>query len=289
MKKTVLWEDILDYAVITFGTALIAASVFFFMMPSHVALGSVSGLSIILANFLPLPVSSITMILNLALLGLGFIFIGRDFGAKTVYTTVLLPLMLGLLEKVFPENASLTQDPLSDMICFLFLCSLGQSILFKRNASSGGLDIVGKIMNKFFRMELGKAISMVGMCVALSSAFAYDSRTVVLSVLGTYLNGIVLDHFIFNSNMTKRVCILSEQEEKLLHYITEDLHSGATIYQARGAYTDEPRNEIITIVNMHEYRQLMNFIQQNDPKAFITVYNVNEVIYRPKTVKAEKH
>ncbi len=271
-----------EFALITLATAILAASVFFFMMPSHLALGSVSGLAIILANFLPLPVSAITMILNLALLGLGFLLIGRDFGAKTVFTTVMLPLMLGALEKLFPNNTSLTGDALSDMLCFLFICSFGQAMLFKLNASSGGLDIVGKILNKYFRMELGKAISLVGVCVALSSALVYDSKTVVLSVLGTYLNGIVLDHFIFNSNMTKRVCILTEKEDEVLRFITEELHSGATIYQARGAYTDKSRDEIITIVNMHEYRSLMNFIQQNDPKAFITVYNVNEVIYRPK-------
>ncbi len=283
MKSSALLNKAAEMVKITLATVLLAASVHFFLLPSHLALGSVAGLALILSNFLPLSVSALTMIINLALLGLGFLLIGREFGAKTVYTTVLLPAVMGVLEKVFPGAQSLTGDALSDMVCFLFVCSFGQAVLFKCNASSGGLDIVGKILNKYFRMELGKAISLVGMAVALSSAFAYDSKTVVLSVLGTYLSGLVLDHFIFNSNMTKRVCVLSEHEDELLRFITQDLHSGATIYQARGAYTDELRNEIITIVDMHEYRKLMNFIQEKDPKAFVTVYNVNEVVYRPKT------
>lgn len=272
----------IDFLAITFATVVIALGVYFFLMPCHLTLGSVAGAAIVLANFIPLQVSTLTMILNVSLLALGFLLIGREFGAKTVYTTVLLPILLGVLERVFPENASLTQDAFTDMLCFLFVVSFGQAVLFKRNASSGGLDIVGKLLNKYLHMELGRAISLAGMCVALSSAIVYDGKTVALSVLGTYLNGIVLDHFIFNSTVKKRVCILSEQLDKIIHYITAELHSGATIYEARGAFTDEVHREVITIVNMQEYRKLMDYISETDPKAFITVYNVSEIIYRPK-------
>lgn len=277
------WKDTaLDFVLITGATAIIACGVFFFLVPSHLALGSVAGMAVVLANFVPLSISTLTLILNVSLLALGFLLIGREFGAKTVYTTVVLPLMLAALERAFPNNASLTQDALSDMLCFLFVVSFGQALLFKCNASSGGLDIVGKILNKYFHMEIGRAIAIVGMGIALSSALVYDSKTVALSVLGTYLNGIVLDHFIFNSTIKKRVCILSEQREKIIHYITDELHSGATLYEAKGAYTDEPHTEVITIVNMQEYRKLMDFIADADPAAFITVYNVSEVMYRPK-------
>ena len=271
-----------DFAVITFATAILSVAVFFFLTPSHLALGSVAGLALVLTNFIPLPMSTLTMVLNVILLVLGFLLIGREFGAKTIYTSLLLPVLLGVLERIFPDNVSITQDALSDMLCFLFLCSFGQAILFKRNASSGGLDIVGKILNKYLRIELGRGIALAGLCVALSSAFVYDGKTVALSVLGTYLSGIVLDHFIFNSTVKKRVCILTEQRESVLRFITDELHSGATIYEATGAYTDEPKKEIITIVDMHEYRKLMDFIIHNDPSAFITVYNVSEIIYRPK-------
>lgn len=271
-----------EFLLITVGCAIVAAAVFFFMQPFHLTLGSVAGLSIILEGIVPLRMSTINLILNAVMLLFGFLLIGREFGAKTIYTSLMLPVMLGVLERAFPENVSLTGDAFIDMICYLFVVSLGQAILFDQNASSGGLDIVGKILNKFFRIELGKAISMVGMAVALSSALVFDIKTVVLGVLGTYLSGIVLDHFIFGAHIKRRVCIISNRQEELLNFILYTLHSGATLYEAKGAYTDVVSTEVIAIVDKHEYRQLMNYIAKTDPDAFVTVYNVNEVVYRPK-------
>lgn len=282
MKGKNLKNTAMEFVMITLATVLLSLSVYFFLTPSHLTPGSVAGLAIILTNVIPLPMSAISMILNVALLIVGFLFVGREFGAKTVYTSILMPAILAVLERAFPNNVSLTQDALADMLCFLFICSFGQSILFKCNASSGGLDIVGKLLNKYLHMEMGHAISLVGMCIALSSALVYDAKTVALSVLATYLSGIVLDHFIFNANMKKRVCIISNQREKVIHYITSELHSGATLYEAKGAFTDEVKTEIITIVNMHEYRKLMDFISETDPEAFVTIYNVSEAVYRPK-------
>lgn len=275
-------ETIKEYAIITVATAVVAASVFFFLVPSNVAVGSVSGLAIVLANLVPLSVSAITMILNVALLIVGFLLIGREFGAKTVYTSILLPAFMGVLEKIFPDNQSIMGSPFLDMICYLFAVSVGLAILFNRNASSGGLDIVAKLLNKFFHMELGQAMSAAGMVTALSSAMVYDMDIVVLSVLGTYLHGIVLDHFIFGFNMKKRVCIVSEKGEEIRQFILHDLHSGATIYEATGAYNFEKKKEIITIVDKNEYSKLMSFIEKTDSNAFVTVYTVNKVIYRPK-------
>lgn len=259
-----------------------AAAVFFFLVPSHVSVGSISGLAVVLENFIPLPISMITMILNVALLIVGFLFIGREFGGKTVYTSFLLPVIIGILEKVFPNNGSMTGDPFLDMLCYVFVVSIGLSILFNCNASSGGLDIVAKLMNKYLRMDLGKAMALSGMCVALSSALVYDKKIVVLSVLGTYLNGLVLDHFIFGAKVKRRVCILSKKEEEIRKFIIEELHSGATIYEAIGAYDFQPHREIITIVDKHEYSKLMSYLMKTDREAFITVYTVNEIIYRPK-------
>lgn len=271
-----------EFLLITLGTAIIAAAVFFFLQPCHLALGSVSGLAIVLNNLVPFSVSAITLLINVVLLVVGFLLIGREFGGKTVYTSILLPTFLGLFEYLFPKNTSLTSDPFLDMICYLFIVSFGQSILFNQNASSGGLDIVGKLLNKFFRIEIGKAISMAGICIALSSALVYDTKTLALSVLGTYLNGIVLDYFIFGSNVKRRICIISSQQDEIVHYIIHVLHSGATLYQAKGAYSGEPKQEIIVIVNKEEYRLLVNHIISVDPNAFVTIYNVNELIYRPK-------
>lgn len=275
-------ELIKEFLFITFATLIVSAAVFFFLVPSHVTVGSISGLAIVLENFVPLKISAITFILNIVLLILGFIFIGKEFGVKTVYTSILLPLFLGMFEILFPENQSLTNDALIDTIGYIFLVSIGLAMLFNRNASSGGLDIIAKFLNKYLRMDLGKAMSLAGMCAALSSVFVYDTKTVVLSVLGTYLNGIVLDHFIFGMNEKKRVCIISQKENEIKDFILHSLRSGATIYEAMGAFDNQPRREIITIVNKSEYSHLMNYISKTDKNAFITVYTVNEVIYRPK-------
>ena len=283
MKKKLNYADIVKETVIlTVAVAIIAAAVYFFLVPSHTSVSSISGLGIVLSNFVPLQLSAITMILNVVLLIIGFFTCGREFGVKTVYASVMLPLFLGLFEIIFPNFGSMTDSQELDVLCYVLVVSVGLSILFNRNASSGGLDIVAKIMNKYLHMELGKAMSLSGMCVALSAALVYDKKTVVLSILGTYFNGIVLDHFIFDHNIKRRVCIITKKEEELRQFIIHDLHSGATIYEAIGAYNMEKRREIITIVDKGEYQKLMKFINQEDPKAFITVYNVSNMRYQPK-------
>ena len=272
-----------EVAILTVAVAIIAAAVYFFLVPSHASVSSISGLGIVLSNFVPLSLSAITMILNVVLLIIGFFTCGREFGAKTVYTSILLPVFIGLFERLFPDIGSLTDSQELDVLCYILVVSVGLSILFNRNASSGGLDIVAKIMNKYLHIELGRAMSLSGMCVALSAALVYDKKTVVLSVLGTYFNGLVLDHFIFDHNIKRRVCIITKKEEELRHFILTDLHSGATVYESYGAYNMEKRREIITIVDKGEYQKLMDFMNREDPRAFITVYTVSDMRYQPKT------
>ena len=283
MKTKTDYKSILiEINILTIAIAIIAVAVYFFLVPSHTSISSMSGLGIVLSNFVPLPLSAITMILNVVLLIIGFFTCGKEFGLKTVYTSVMLPVFLGIFENIFPNTGSITNSQELDVLCYILVVSVGLSILFNRNASSGGLDIVAKIINKYLHMELGKAMSLSGMCVALSAALVYDKKTVVLSVLGTYFNGIVLDHFIFDHNIKRRVCIITKKEEELRQFIVGDLHSGATIYEAIGAYNMEKRNEIITIVDKGEYQKLMKYINQEDPEAFITVYTVSDMRYLPK-------
>ncbi|MBO5572866.1 MAG: YitT family protein [Clostridium sp.] len=275
-------KQVKEILILSAGVFIISAAVFFFLVPSHCSVSSISGLAILLTNVLPFSVSQITMALNVALLLVGFLTCGREFGAKTVYTSILLPLFIGLFEKLLPDYTSLTGDMTLDVICYIFTVSVGLAILFNRNASSGGLDIVAKVMNKYLHIELGKAMSAAGMCIALSSAFFYDSKTVVLSVLGTYLNGIVLDHFIFDQSVKRRVCIVSEKSEEIRNFILKELHSGASVYRCIGALRMNEQEEIITIVSKTEYQQLMNYLQETDPTAFVTVYKVNDMRYIPK-------
>ena len=229
MKKQVNYIEIAKETVIlTAAVAVIAAAVYFFLVPSHASVSSISGLGIVLSNFIPLPLSAITMILNVVLLVIGFFTCGREFGVKTVYTSIMLPVFLGIFEMVFPDIGSLTDSQELDVLCYILVVSVG------------------------------------------------------LSILGTYFNGIVLDHFIFDHNIKRRVCIITEKEEELRNFILNDLHSGATIYESIGAYNMQKRNEIITIVDKNEYQKLMNYMNYEDPKAFITVYHVSDIRYQPK-------
>ena len=275
-------QAIKEYSILTIGTFIIACAVYFFMIPSHVTVGSISALAMVLNNFIPLPISVITLSMNIVLLVIGFVLIGREFGAKTVYASVLLPGFLAMFETILPNFQSLTQDALLDVVCYILVVSVGQAILFSSNASSGGLDIVGKLMNKYLRMELGKALSLSGMLVALSSAACYDTKTVVLSVLGTYFGGIMVDRFIFGMNIKRKVCILSPKVDEIKNFILYDLHSGASLNELYGAYDGQKRWEIEVIVDNTEYRRLMDYMRKTDPKAFMTVYSVNEMKYQPK-------
>ena len=178
MKKQVNYIEIMkETAILTAAVAIIAAAVYFFLVPSHASVSSISGLGIVLSNFIQLPLSAITMILNVVLLIIGFFTCGREFGVKTVYTSIMLPVFLGVFERVFPDFGSMTDSQELDVLCYILVVSVGLSILFNRNASSGGLDIVAKIMNKYLHMDLGRAMSVSGMCVALSAAFVYDKKT----------------------------------------------------------------------------------------------------------------
>ena len=275
-------RNVVDWLVITLGVAIVSTAVFFFMMPLNVTVGSGTALAMVLSNYIPLPVSVITMLLNIFLLIIGFLLIGPEFGAKTVYCALLMPAILWVYERLLPDFQSFTNDPLLDVICYILVVGVGLSILFSRNASSGGLDIVAKLMNKYLRMDLGQAMSISGILVAASGALCFDMKTVVISILGTYFGGLVVDHFIFGLNLKRRVCIISPKLDEITQFILHDLHSGATINEIIGAYDNKPKREIITIVDKQEYKALMDYVKKTDPKAFITVYSVSEISYQPK-------
>ena len=262
------WYYIQDMAVITIATFIVAVAVFFFMMPNNLAIASIAGLAIVLQKFIPLSVAAISLIFNVGLLIIGFIFIGREFGGKTVYTSVILPVFVGILEKSFPTYKGLTDDSFLNMVCYIFIVSIGLSLLFNHNASSGGLDIIVKLLNKYLHIDKGRAMSFAGMLVSLSAIFAYDTKTVVLSVLGTYIK--------------KKVCILSCKNGEIKQFILKNMHSGATLYKVIGAYNNAEQEEIVAVVNKREYGMLMQYIRQSDPDAFVTVSTINEIMYKPK-------
>ena len=279
MKKLIVVKE---FVLITLATALLAVSFQLFMVPSNVSIGSVSGLAMVLSQIINVPISVISLAINAVLLVAGFLFLGTGFGVKTVYTSILLPIFIGVMESFVPNPQPVIGDPLQDVLCHLFIACFAQAVMFNQNASSGGLDIIGKLLNKYLRIDLGKAVASTGLVVALMSALVADFKIVALSVLGTYLSGIILDHFIFGQNIKRRVCILSPKLDEIRSFVLNELHSGATIYEAVGAYNHAPVKEIVVIVNKSEYAALMKYISKTDPSAFVTVYNVSEVSYVPK-------
>ena len=277
-----------EYVIITLGALLASAAIYLFMMPCNLVIGSGTALAMVLNNFIPLPVSAISLILNVIFLLLGFLLIGPEFGAKTVYTSIMVPTFLGVFEYFLPNFESLTKDPLLDMICYILVVGVAMAILFSHNASSGGIDIIAKIVSKYLKIGLGTAVSASGLVVAALSIICYDTKTVILSLLGTYFGGMIVDHFIFGLNIKRRVCIISPELDKIVDFILHELHSGATLYESIGAFDRTPREEVVTIVDKNEYRRLMDYVKDVDPKAFVTVYSVNEMRYQPKTPHAKK-
>ncbi len=266
-----------ETVILTGAMAVISAAVFFFLEPSKAAVSSIAGAAIIINGVVNVPVSVITLALNAVLIALGLAVFGRSFAFNTIYTCLLLSLFMGALELLLPDYTSITGSAELDVICYVLIVSWGLAVLFRHNAASSGLDIIAQIVNKYLHIEVGRALSIAGIAIALCSGLVYDSRTVVLSVLGTYFNGIVLDRFIFGQNLKRRVSVITRFEEEARGFILNELHCGATIYRAEGAYTHGQYPELVVIVDKQQYQRLMNYVHKLDPDAFVAVYTVSEV------------
>lgn len=274
MKKNLVYE----YALISFATFVIAAAVYFFLIPSKVVIGSISGLAIVIAELVPLSISMITMILNVILLVIGFLLLGKEFGMKTVYTSLLMPIFIAVFEQFIPLNGSLTGSSIYDIAADILLVAFGQAILFNVNASSGGIDILAKILNKYCHIEIGKAVSAAGIVTAMTSILVYDIGTLIISILGTLANGQAVDYFTSGLNRKKEISIISDNYEKIEDYILHTMHRGVTRYQVIGSYNKETKVELVTIMDTNEYNKLLVFLHQYPEKVFVTVSNVSEIL-----------
>lgn len=270
-------DSVLETLALTFGIFITAVSIHFFMEPSHLIVGTIAGFSLLLSTVTGLPLSLLTFIVNALLLVLGCFICGREFGLKTIYTSLMLSPLLLILEFFFPVQASLTGDTAIDLLCFVLLLGLSQAILFQLNASSGGLDIVAKILNKLFHMELSTGILLSGIVISISAIFVYDLSTVIVGLLGTYLDSLVIDHFLLGFTTKKRVCIISDEYEDLERFIMINLHRGATRYQTVGCYENKPETEIESIMTRQELVALLDHVADHNIKAFITVSNCSEI------------
>lgn len=275
MNKKKLAKEIL---IITLGMFIVSFAVYFFMVPSEIVVGSISGLALVLSQLLHIQISIITFILNAVLLIIGFIFIGKEFGAKTVYTSMLLPIFLAFFEQIVPVTKSMTGNQVFDLVTYILIVALGQALLFNVDASSGGLDVIAKILNKFTHVEIGKAVTIAGLVTSVTSILVYDVATLIISILGTVANGLAVDYFIDGFNKKKRVCIISENYEVIQDFVMNELKRGVTLYVAQGGYDKKERTELVTILNQAEYKQMLAYLHRSDIPAFVTVSTVSEVI-----------
>jgi len=279
---------IIDFILITIGIIIIGTATYFFMVPSNLAIASVSGVAILIGKFVPLSKALLILILNLVLLIISWFFVGREFTIKSIYPSVGLPVVMMILGHYTPNYHGVMNDQFLDMICYLFLCDLGIALMFVRNASSGGLDVLYKMANKYLNIDFGVATSVVGLFISAPAIFIYDPKTGVLSILGTYVTGIIIDHYVFGMTTKLKVCILSKKNDEICEYIINELHSGVTRYEASGGFTGDKFDEINVIVNRNEYAKLMKHLREVDPDAFATVTNIHDVMYRPKRI-AKQH
>lgn len=302
MKFKIDFREILNYVatkkfwieliIMTVGMIVTACAVYYFLVPSKLIIGTISGLSIVISGIcekffgFPLNVSTVIFVINAVLLVLAYILIDKEFGIKTVYTALILGPLIGVLEKYFPyenyisttsEIPSIMGDLWLDLCCFVLLLSLAQAVLFKINASTGGLDILAKIVNKYLHFDIGTSVSVAGWIICCTAFMINDARLVIIGLIGTWINGLVVDYFTASFNRRKKVSIISNDHEKIRQFIINDISRGLTIYNVKGGYSGENKVKLEVLLSTDEFSDLMKFINENEINAFITAGNVSEV------------
>lgn len=284
------WKFWKEFIIMTVGMAITSMAVYYFLVPSKLIIGTTSGLAIVISAALEavginVKVSVTVTVINVLLLLLSFVLVGGEFGVKTVYATIVLGPMMDLCDALYPYTNFLTEpgqisvmgDPWFDLCCFVLLLSASQALLFNINASTGGLDIAAKIVSKYTHMDIGTAVSVSGGVICLT-AFAINSfQMVVIGLIGTWLNGVVIDYFTASINRRKIVHIVSHDYEKIQNYIIKELVRGCTLHPATGGFSNEESIQVDAILNSSEFSELMAFIKKNEINAFIYANNVSEV------------
>ena len=280
------WSDLI---IMTVAMFIAAASVYYFLMPSNLVVGSITGLSMVISSLftamgIPVKVSLVVTVINAILLVLAWLLIGAEFGAKTVYTALILGPFIEAWEKILPYQkllepgqTSVMGDPWFDLLCFVLILSASQTILFHINASTGGLDILAKIVNKYLHFDIGTSVSVAGALICCSAFAVNPFRLVVIGLIGTWINGLALDYFTAGLNRRKRVCIISSRHEEIRKYIIDELQRGCSLYEVTGGYNGKKNIEIQALLTQNEFADLMDYLKQNDIHGFITAGNVSEI------------
>lgn len=282
------WKELL---IMTVGMFIAAAAVYYFLVPSKLVVGSISGLSIVISQLfagagMAVKVSTVVLVINAVLLVMAYFLIGSEFGLKTAYTALILGPMMDVWEKIYPsENLvdttaaipSVMGDLWFDLICFVLILSASQAIMFSINASTGGLDILAKIVNKYLHFDIGKSVSIAGIVICCTAFLVNPFRLVIIGLIGTWINGLIVDYFTMSLNRKKRVCIISKDYEMIRDYIINHINRGCSLYEVTGGYKGEKNVEIQSLLTNDEFASLMKWLREKEVNAFITAGNVSEI------------
>lgn len=273
-----VWTTVKEYALITFSTLLVIVGIYFFKFPNNFSFGGVTGLAVVIAKVTSWSPAQFSLVANVVLLLIGFLFLGRSFGVKTVYTTLLFSFGTSLLEKVMPMAGPMTNQPLLELIFAVLLPGAGSAILFNIGASSGGTDIIAMIVKKYSKFNIGTAMILTDLVIVFISCLVFDATTGLFSMLGLMSRSLVVDNVIESINRCKCFNIVCDDPDPICRYIIEDLNRSATVYRAEGAFTHHHKTIILTTMKRSQAIELRNFIKRVEPAAFIQIYNSSEII-----------
>jgi len=270
-------QTLKEYLFIALGTFIVAFGVYYFMVPENLATGGVSGLAIVLNSYINIPISFINLILNIILFIVGFIFLGKEFGGKTIFSVFFLSFFMYVMETFFPANHPVTDEILLNLLCGIVISAMGLSIVFNQNASTGGTDIIAKIFNKYFNMGMGNGLMAADIIVVVFAFFTYGLQTGVVGAFGWFVNGVVVNYFIDGFSVKNEVVVISDKPEEIKQYIFSKLDRGVTVYKAEGGFTNDEKDIIVTILERKEYFVLKKELKIIDPNVFVIVRTVQEV------------
>lgn len=271
-------QSVKDYSIITLNTLVIAVGIYFFKFPNNFTFGGVSGLSVVIGRLTPLSPATSNFVLNVILVIAGFAFLGRNFGIKTVYSSLLLSFAVSILEKIFPMQRPLTDEPLLELVFAVLLPAFGSAVLFNIGASSGGTDIIAMILKKHTSVDIGRSLLLSDALITLSSFFVFNMKTALFSCLGLLAKSFMIDSVIESINLSKYFTVVCSNPEPICNFIMRRLNRSATVCSATGAYSHTHKYIILTAMKRPQAMLLRQFIRKNEPEAFILISNTSEII-----------
>ena len=277
-EGSIMKSKLKNFSLLTISTLIMAVGIYFFKFTNNFTFGGITGIAVLVAKFFPISASDFSFVVNILLLIIGWIVLGKSFAEKTAYSTILLSISLSLLERIYPMSHPLTNEPLLELIFAILLPALGSAILFNIGASSGGTDVIAMILKKYTSVDIGKGLMISDLIFTLAGFLVFNVKTGLYSLFGLIMRSALIDNFIESFNRSKYFHVVTSNATCICDFIQNDLQRGATIVNATGAFTGDDKYIILTVLSPSQAVKLRNFIKEHDPKAFLLVSNISEII-----------